>query len=66
MIYKDFLITNEIDYDLDPPMRVWTAYQQEWDEYSSAYVWVYIRGTADGSLDGCKTNIDDLAEEGHL
>ena len=54
MMHKGFLIENEIDYDLDPPMRVWTGHQREWDEYNKEYVWSYIWGTADGSLKGAR------------
>jgi hypothetical protein len=66
-IYKRFQIFSERESLGDGQLaRVWRGYKLVKDEYTGELECEYIRGTADGSLKGCKANIDDLVEEGYL
>ena len=64
---KSFQIFSEREtLGFDQPVRVWRGYKLVQDEDTGELEYEYIQGTADGSLKGCKSNIDDLVEEGYL
>lgn len=64
---KSFQIFSERErLGFDQPVRVWRGYRLVQNEDTGELEYEYIQGTADYTLKGCKTNIDDLVEEGHF